>query len=104
MSCFLFHSAALRRIGYAVALMLPFCLAGCEKPQAVPVTTVQGPITPVAQSPFDYYYFNGQPSTKAAIENLNATTIARVDVLRGQQAIDYTHDANATSAVLLRTR
>jgi hypothetical protein len=83
------------------ALLLSLCLAGCEQQQALPVST-----TPLSTSPTqpDRYYLNAQVSTKEVIEQLDPKTITRMDVLRGQQATDYAHDASIKGVILVHTK
>nr|GFD41944.1 hypothetical protein [Tanacetum cinerariifolium] len=38
------------------------------------------------------YYLNAKPSTKEVIEQLDPSTMTRMDVLDGQQAATYAHD------------
>lgn len=98
-----FKIPAHSRSSYAAALLLPLslCLAGCEQPQALPVATAPIPNSPAQP---DRYYLNAQISTKEAIEQLDAKSIVRMDVLKGQHAADYAHDASIKSVILVQTK
>ena len=79
---------------------LAFCLASCgEQSQALPVSTA-----PLPQMQAARYYLNAQPSTKEVIEQLDPTTMTRMEVLDGQKAADYTHDATIQKAILVQTK
>jgi len=88
-----------RRFGAAALFSL--CLAGCEQQQALPVANA--PLPTSATQP-DRYYLNAQVSSKEVIEQLNSKSITRMDVLRGQQASDYAHDASVKGVILVQTR
>jgi hypothetical protein len=94
-------SAAFRHFCYAAVLMLPLCLAGCEQQQALPVATAPIPASPTQP---DRYYLNAQVSTKETIEQLDSKSIVRMDVLRGQHAADYAHDASIKGVILVQTK
>lgn len=89
-------------LSYTAVLASLLCLTSCEQRQAVPV--VPATSTPAIQSQPERYYLNSQPSTKTVIESLDPKTLTRMDVLRGQQAMDYTHDATANNVVLVQTK
>jgi len=100
---FQFNSPTRSRFSYVAALLLPlsWCLAGCEQPQALPVSA-----TPLSTSPAqpDRYYLNAQVSTKEVIEQLDPKSIVRMDVLKGQHAADYAHDMSIKGVVLVQTK
>ncbi len=89
---FLFDSTVPKRFGSVVVLATIFCLNGCAD------------TAPVAKPEPDRYYLNGKASTKEAVEKIAPETIDRMDVLSGQQAIDYTHDASTKRAMLIQTK
>lgn len=93
------NSPNYKYLGCAAALAL--CLAGCEQQQALPVATA--PI-PTSSAQPDRYYLNAQISTKEAIEQLDAKSIVRMDVLKGQHAADYAHDASIKGVLLVQTK
>jgi len=100
---FQFTSPTRSRFSYVATLLLPLslCLAGCEQQQALPVSTNPIPSSPAQP---DRYYLNAQVSTKEVIEQLDPKTITRLDVLKGQQAADYAHDASIKGVILVRTK
>ncbi len=100
MARFQFNPAPAHRLG-AAALLLVLGLAGCEQPQALPVAAAPLPATSAQP---DRYYLNARLSSKEVVELLNPQSITRLDVLRGQQAADYAHDAGVRGVVLVQTR
>jgi hypothetical protein len=100
MSRFQVNLTSARRFG-AVAFLLQLCLAGCEQQQALSVATA-----PIRTSPTqpDRYYVNAQVSSKEVIEQLDPKSITRMDVLKGQHAADYAHDASVKGVVLVQTK
>jgi hypothetical protein len=82
-------------------LPLLLCLTGCEQQPVLPVATA--PIPSSSTQP-DRYYLNAQVLTKEVIEQLDPKTITRLDVLKGQQAADYAHDASLEGVILVRTK
>ncbi len=85
----------------AATLLLTLGLAGCEQPQALPVAAAPLPATSAQP---DRYYLNAQLASKEVVELLNPQSITRLDVLKGQQAADYAHDAGVRGVVLVQTR
>lgn len=100
MSHFQTNPTLARRFG-AVAFLLTLGLAGCEQPQALPVATA--PLNAAAAQP-NRYYLNAQVSSKEVLEQLDPKSITRMDVLKGQQAADYAHDASVKNVILMQTR
>ena len=92
---FLSDSTSPKRFGSTMALAVILCLGGLSS---------QAQTAPAAKVKPDHYYLNGKPSTKEAVESLDPKTIDRMDVLSGQQAIDYTHDATSKGVVLVQTK
>jgi hypothetical protein len=99
MLAFLGNSTKYKRLSYLAALVLG--LSSCEQQKALPVST-----TPIPSSPAqpDRYYVNARISTKEVVEQLDPKTITRTDVLRGQQAADYAHDASIKGVISVQTR
>ena len=99
MSSFSDNLLKYKHLGYAAALVLG--LSSCEQQQALPVSA-----TPIASSSAlpDRYYVNAQLSTKEVIEQLDLKTITRMDVLHGQKAADYAHDASISKVTMVQTR
>jgi len=52
----------------------------------------------------DRYYIDGQLATKAAAEKLDTATIASMQVLEGQQAISFAHNAKVGRIVAVATK
>lgn len=100
MSRFQITPTLVRRFG-AAAFLLVLGLAGCEQPQALPVSAA--PLDAASAQP-NRYYVNAQVSSKEAIEQLNPDNIISMNVLKGQPAADYTHDASVKTALLVQTR
>lgn len=99
MSNFLNNSFNYCIIGCLATLSLG--LASCEQPQALPVAAA--PLDAASAQP-NRYYVNAQVSSKEVIEQLDPKTITSMNVLKGQPAADYTHDASVKSALLVQTR
>lgn len=87
-----------KHFGYASALVLG--LTSCEQRTVEPASTAPT----LTQMQPDRYYLNTQPSTKTVIEQLDPKIMLRVDVLKGQQAADYTHDAGVNGVILVQTQ
>jgi len=85
----------------AVTLVLALGLAGCEQPQALPVAAA--PLNAASAQP-NRYYVNAQVASKEVIEQLDPTKIVSMNVLKGQQAADYAHDAGVKGVILVQTR
>jgi hypothetical protein len=100
MSRFQVNLTPARRFG-AIAFLLQLGLASCEQQQALPVATAPLPTSPTQP---DRYYLNAQVSSKEVIEQLNPKSITRMDVLKGQHASDYAHDAGVKGVILVQTR
>lgn len=95
MFSFLSDSLSAKAFGSIASLAVVLCLGslgGCAD------------TAPVAQAAPNLYYLNGKPSTKEAVEKLDPQTIASMNVLSGKQAVEYTHDAKQTGAVLVQTK
>jgi hypothetical protein len=100
MSRFPVNPTPARRFG-AAAFLLSLCLAGCEQQQALPVAAA--PLNAASAQP-NRYYVNAQVSSKEVIEQLDPKTITSMNVLQGQQAADYAHDAGVKGVILVQTR
>jgi hypothetical protein len=100
MSHFQVNPTPASRFG-AIAFLLALGLAGCEQQQALPVAAA--PLSATSAQP-DRYYVNAQVASKEAIEQLNPTNIISMNVLKGQQAADYAHDAGVKGVILVQTR
>ena len=87
-----------KHFGYAAALALG--LISCEQQTVEPAPKVPA----LTQMQPNRYYLNTQPSTKTVIEQLDPKIMLRVDVLKGQQAADYTHDAGVNGVILVQTQ
>ncbi|MGI4867205.1 MAG: hypothetical protein ACRYFZ_25030 [Janthinobacterium lividum] len=93
------NSPTYKYFGCVAALAL--CLTSCEQKQALPVSPTPMP-TSSAQP--DRYYLNAQVSSKEVIEQLDSKSITRMEVLKGQQAADYAHDASIKGVILVQTK
>jgi len=100
MSRFQLNPTTAHSLGTATFL-LALGLAGCEQPQALPVAAA--PLDAASAQP-NRYYVNAQVSSKEVIEQLDPKTITSMNVLKDQQAADYTHDASVKSVILVQTR
>jgi hypothetical protein len=100
---FHFNSPTRSCFSYVAALLLSFslCLASCEQQQALPVAAA--PLSATSAQP-DRYYVNAQVASKETIEQLNPNNIISMNVLKGQQAADYAHDAGVKGVILVQTR
>jgi hypothetical protein len=85
-----------KRLGCVAALALG--LGSCEQQPAAPLSA-----TPIPQQPDALYYLNAKPSTKEAIEQLDPKLMTRMDVLKGQPAATYAHDARVNRVILAQT-
>ena len=81
------------------ATVLALGLGSCEQQQAKPVSPA-----PLPQLQAARYYLNAKPSTKEVIEQLDPSTMTRMDVLDGQQAASYTHDLNVKQVIAVQTK
>jgi hypothetical protein len=88
-------SLRVKRFGYATVVGALLALSGA---------VAQAQTVPTPQLQPDHYYLNGKASTKQEVDALNPKTIARMDVLSGEQAVKYTHDPKTTGAVLVQTK
>jgi len=83
-----------------LVLGLALCYSGARAQAQTPATSA------AAKKPAgpDRYYIDGQLATKAAAEKLDTATIASMQVLEGQQAISFAHDAAVGRIVAVATK